>query len=146
MRLARPLQRLEAEEENEFMQLVQQEKLDLKRMKTTPPQSKMHQNQEQLESLGNRTAEMQTELRLKKEMEAGFARSIQARMALYEADLSSAERKARDAERLRLRQLLGQHCCAEISTNWREEATFAFSGQYRATKEHAEDFLPVDAR
>ena len=119
--------------ENELFKKDRQETLERKRLRITRPESKAVQNRRELQRLQIETAEMQTELRLKQEIEVEFKRNIEAGLQLNEANLSLAERKERDAERRRRRAAFAAASgCLEVSDDWRAQATLAFNAKGKA--------------
>ena len=79
------------------------------------------------------TARKQSQLKVKRELEAEGLRLAKATIALEEESMTNEELMKRDAEVYRL-QVLCSKFCPEISPNWRVEAHEAFQSRYTPQK------------
>lgn len=116
---------LEADRADEAKYAKQTEEIVRRNVKK--PETKAVQYRKQIGQLRSRTLQLENELKLQREVEVEAERQTRATMALSEANLTAAERKARDAETLRFQRLLGKHVSAEYSPEWREEANLYFN-------------------
>jgi hypothetical protein len=109
---------LEAEQ-NEERQWYQ-ERLELVKKKARQPESKADQCRRQLRDLRAKTNAIEWELDLRHWVELESQRHLKATMALREANLTTAEKKAR-AEEARRGQILLSRIVPENHPDWREQ-------------------------
>ena len=96
----------------------------------TQTETKAEQNRKKLHRLRARTAEIEYELKLREQVEAEAEKCMKAERALRDANLTIAERKARDAE-IRAGQIAFSHVVAENHPDWREHARAEFQNKGR---------------
>jgi|ERR1700688_1789262 hypothetical protein len=83
------------------------------------------QKLDRLVNLRKKTAEIQFQLELDRQLETESKKNLEATMKLRESRLTPAERKAREAETLR-GQILFSKLIPELSPTWRQQASESF--------------------
>jgi hypothetical protein len=101
------------------------ERQELVQCRVRQPDSKSQQSQKQLSEIRSQTVAIERELALRKQVEVESKRNRDARLKLLEANMTPAERRARD-EDIHKARVLYSKVCPELHPSWREHASEAF--------------------
>jgi hypothetical protein len=113
------------EAEHDWKKQWKKERQELVQRRAVRPPTKSEQDRKKLSQLRIETATIERELDLRKEVEVESKRNREARMKLYEADLTAEEKRERDEDIHRM-QVYASLFCKEASPDWREQATAEF--------------------
>jgi hypothetical protein len=110
---------------------IEEDRIFAVQLKRTP-EAKAFEQRKHLRQLRARTAAIQNELKLKRDLEAETKRLVKAAMELQEATMTTDQRQERGAQVERM-QILFSRVCPEASPLWREDADLAFRSRYAPT-------------
>jgi hypothetical protein len=120
--------RLEWEQLDQRDRQLAAENMEMAQLQSSP-EVRAARNRKKLSDLRHCTAALQDELKLKRELEAQRKRHAKAAVALKEANLTTEERRERDADTQRF-QMLFSRICPESHPDWRQRADDEFQSRY----------------
>jgi hypothetical protein len=119
------LQKLEHEAELRFMTELEAENQAIVQRNAKLPPTREQQNRKRLTQLKLKTAKIQAELELDRQLKLEEKRYVEARMLQRKTNLTVAEKKA-EAEDIRHSQIAFSTTCPEAHPDWRKQVAEEF--------------------
>jgi hypothetical protein len=132
MKMRDLIHRMEMDADRALDREIEEEKL-LASKRTITPETRHQADIRQLRNLRAQTSALKDELKVRHELEAEWKRLIEVSLQLQEENMTSEERRLRDAEIDRMRRVFSR-VCPEASPDWREDAERKFQSRYATQK------------